>query len=483
MKKLGIFLVASLLVTLVFSAIGCGGGGGGKLASDWSNAENAVVRIVAHGSFVSPEEGSQMNAVFSGSGFIIDPSGICVTNNHVVTGSSYLDVYVGDKRYGAKILGVSECSDLAVIAIEGEGNSFPYLKWYQGTISRNIEVHAIGYALGESQLNVTNGIISKLEAGGRTDWCSVPDSAVIGHSAKVVPGDSGGPLLTKDGSVIGINYAGISSVDMQFAISATYAKDMVARLRTGVNVDSIGVNGQAIQFGGQYTGIWVSATKAGSPASEAGVKPGDIIITLEDMVMAVDGTLYEYCQILSQRSADSKMKIQVYRPDTGELLEGELNGRALETKYSVQTTSTSSSSGYVTVTDDTGAITVEVPSTWKYKDGSNSDTATFAAQLNVAVGNPNNQTYTPEVGIMVFSVSSSGQMTVDKILDAWKSSTSNSCQWVERDPFQDSKHTGKADIYTCNEGGTSTVLSFFAFYPAGKSYLVVVITEIGRAHV
>jgi len=66
----------------------------------------------------------------SGSGFIIDPGGIAVTNNHVVTGAARIKVYFSgsEKAYNARILGVSECSDLAVIDIEGDG--YPYLDWY-----------------------------------------------------------------------------------------------------------------------------------------------------------------------------------------------------------------------------------------------------------------------------------------------------------------------------------------------------------------
>ena len=74
-----------------------------------------MVQIVAEGSFIDPEFGLQLNAAGSGTGFIIDESGIAVTNNHVVTGAAFLQVYIqGDSQpRNARVLGVSECSDLA----------------------------------------------------------------------------------------------------------------------------------------------------------------------------------------------------------------------------------------------------------------------------------------------------------------------------------------------------------------------------------
>ncbi|NJO84564.1 MAG: hypothetical protein HC828_18525 [Blastochloris sp.] len=115
------------------------------------DVEQAVIQIVAEGTFVDPEFGLQLNAAGSGSGFIIDPSGIAVTNNHVVTGAALLRVFVGGKSepVNARVLGVSECSDLAVIDIEGDG--FPYLEWYGDDIRVGLDVFAAGFPLGDPE--------------------------------------------------------------------------------------------------------------------------------------------------------------------------------------------------------------------------------------------------------------------------------------------------------------------------------------------
>lgn len=101
-----------------------------KPVDNLEDARAAVIQIEAVGTFMDPAEGWQLNAAGRGSGFIIDPSGIAVTNNHLVTGGALFKVYMAgeEKPRSAKVLGASECADLAVIDIQGDG--FPYIEWY-----------------------------------------------------------------------------------------------------------------------------------------------------------------------------------------------------------------------------------------------------------------------------------------------------------------------------------------------------------------
>ena len=101
-----------------------------------TDVQPAVIQIVAHGTFRDPEIGSP-TAPGSGSGFIISPDGLAVTNNHVVTGAATLEVFVGgdtDDELQRHVLGVSECNDLALIDIDGD-DDLPYLDWYDGDIN------------------------------------------------------------------------------------------------------------------------------------------------------------------------------------------------------------------------------------------------------------------------------------------------------------------------------------------------------------
>src|SRR5512146_59061 len=138
-----------------------------NLVSSLEDVKKATIQIQAEGTFIDPQVGMVVNGAGRGSGFIIDPSGIAVTNNHVVTGAALLKVWVGgnkDKVYSAKVLGVSECSDLAVIKING--SDFPYLEWHSGAPKVGLEVYAAGYPLGDPEFTLTRGVVSKEKASG-----------------------------------------------------------------------------------------------------------------------------------------------------------------------------------------------------------------------------------------------------------------------------------------------------------------------------
>lgn len=346
-----------------------------NLVQSLQDIKKATIQIEAQGTFVDPEVGMVYNSAGRGSGFIIDPSGIAVTNNHVVTGAALIKVWVGgdtSKSYNARILGVSECSDLALIDIEGDG--FPYFEWYSGTPNVGLEIYAAGFPLGDPEFTLTKGIVSKEKTSGETSWASV--DAVIEHDATINPGNSGGPLVDANGKVVGINYAGSSSTNQYFAISRQIAVPLIDQLRQAKDVDSIGINGQAVSSDdGSLTGIWVSSVKSGSPADKAGVKPGDIMTTMENLILGLDGTMSQYCDILRTHNPTDTLSIEVLRWQTQEFLEGQLNGRTLEVSVSfanqlgseVTDNSGSSDSGYseyVSVTDDTGMVSVEIPAEW-----------------------------------------------------------------------------------------------------------------------
>jgi S1-C subfamily serine protease len=286
----------------------------------------ATIQIVSKGNFVPFGETDGRSSAGSGSGFIIDPSGIAVTNNHVVTGAALIEVYVGgeDKPRNARVLGVAECSDLAVIDIEGDG--FDYLEWFDGEILAGTSVFAAGFPLGDPEYTITRGVVSKERANGESTWASV--ERVIEHDATIRPGNSGGPLVTDDGRVLGVNYAGKEG-GPYYAIGRDEALALIEPLRASENVTSIGLNGRAIR-GEDISGIWVSSVESGSPLSNAGIKPGDFLTRLEGLELAMNGSMSDYCQILRSRNASDVMSIQVYRPGTGELLEGEVNGKPIE---------------------------------------------------------------------------------------------------------------------------------------------------------
>ncbi|MBV7330704.1 tetratricopeptide repeat protein [Chloroflexi bacterium TSY] len=288
------------------------------------DAPKAVVRIQTAGR-KTKFDGTTVEGS-GGSGFLIDPSGIAVTNNHVVTGAGILTVYVGAEQQprNAHVLGVSECSDLAVIQIAGQ--EFPYLEWYDGPLEELMEVFAVGFPLGAKKHVWKDGRLSTAEANGQTYWASLPK--VLEHTAITNPGNSGGPLLDKQGRVIGINYASSRQRDQYYAISRDEARPIIERLRQQESIDTIGIDGTAFVTDeknekDRRSGIWVASVEPGSPADNTGIQGGDILLFLQGIPLAVDGTMFGYCNVLRSHHPEKTLTVEVLRLSTGELCKGQ----------------------------------------------------------------------------------------------------------------------------------------------------------------
>ncbi|NPA31894.1 MAG: serine protease, partial [Chloroflexi bacterium] len=369
-------------------------GAAGRPARSFQEAESAVVKIVATGTFASLEAGRTVyNGEWIGSGFLIDPSGLAVTNNHVVAGAATLKVFIGgevNKEFPARVVAASECMDLAVIQIEG--GPFPvYLEWYSGPVNVGMDVYAAGYpGVGDHwQYTLTKGIISKTHEVGDMTWASL--EYVYLHDARIRGGNSGGPLITPDGKVVGVNYAGENVQDVNLAIPVELARPVVQQLSQGQPYRWLGLNGEAlVTEDGAFSGIWVASVESGSPADRVGIQPGDIIVEIENIVVAVNGTMKEYCEILASRAPHDPIKVKVLRLETGEVLVGTLNtDQKLSVDFTLDLGGGAPSDGqnpgggapsggapatgddYVILTDDTQAIGVKVPPAWANQvDGS-----------------------------------------------------------------------------------------------------------------
>lgn len=309
-----------------------------------SDAKQAIIQIEAQGTFIDPEIGLVLNGAGRGSGFIIDPSGLAVTNNHVVTGAALVKVRIAgeDEWRNARLVAVSECSDLAVIDIDGDG--FPYLDWNKDAIDVGQEIYVAGFPLGDPEYTLTKGVISKAKANGETSWASV--DSVIEYDANALPGNSGGPVLDPNASVIGIHYAGNRTTRQSFGISRDIAKSVIDELKAGENIDSLGINGQAVASeDGSVTGIWVSSVQSGSSADKAGVQAGDIVYQMENLILATDGTMADYCDILRSHDPSDTLGLTIIRWASGELLEGQINGRELAVTGTFDSGSSGGSTG------------------------------------------------------------------------------------------------------------------------------------------
>ena len=448
----------------------------------------SVIQIEATGTFVDPEFGAYEGAG-RGSGFVIDMGGstgqgnIAVTNNHVVTGAGKLEVFVHgeDTPRNAKVLGVSECSDLAVIEIGGA--PIPSLSWFSGANAPGTEVYVAGFPLGDPEYTLTRGVISKERAGGDTSWASIDHA--IEHDASSQPGNSGGPLVTADTLVAGVHYASSAQTNQSqfYAIAADVAKPIVDDLAAGTDVDSVGINGQIVaNEDGSITGLWVSGVKSGSAADEAGVQPGDIVTRIEGVSVGLDGTMRDYCDVLRSHDADDQLAIEVLRYSTAEVLEGELNGDWLVTAFSfAEELGDDAASGdayadYMTVTDDTGTITVQVPTAWAELDGTSIDLGDGLASPSITAS-PDIEGYrntwaTPGMEFLASEAlagTSAGEM-LDLVTPA-------DCESLGRTDYDDGFFVGQYENFvSC--GGTNTEYVVVATNSVDGRYGVLVAVQV-----
>jgi serine protease Do len=252
-----------------------------------------------------------------GSGFIIDPKGYVVTNNHVVEGADKIKVIlVEGKEYKATVKGRDPKTDLALIQIVNPPADLPFLKMGDSdAIQVGDWVLAVGNPFGLSH-TVTQGIIS---AKGRVIGAGPYDN-FLQTDASINPGNSGGPLLNLKGEVIGINTAILASGQgIGFATPSNIAKSIIPQLREKGKVvrGMIGVQVQNVtpelakSFGmSEPKGALVAEVNPGSPAQKAGINRGDIIIEFNGHPIH---EMNELPRLVAETAPGSKATVKVLR--------------------------------------------------------------------------------------------------------------------------------------------------------------------------
>jgi serine protease Do len=250
----------------------------------------------------------------AGSGWVIDPNGIIVTNNHVVEGAKSITVTMDSgKTYTADIKSVytDSLNDLAIIKINATG--LPSLKIGNASKLRLGDwVVAIGNALGQGT-RVTQGIVSRKNVSLDLDQNETLYN-LIETTAAINPGNSGGPLVYLSGEVIGITSAKIASVGVEgmgYAISIDTAKPIIEELVnkgyvirpflgvTLYTVDSLAISEFNLKVD---KGVVLLDVSAGSPADKAGLKAGDVVVSMggKDVTTVEDFTTILHAAAIGQ---------------------------------------------------------------------------------------------------------------------------------------------------------------------------------------
>jgi S1-C subfamily serine protease len=259
----------------------------------------------------------------NGSGVVIAPDGLVVTNNHVVENARRVEVTFADGEDAeAEILGTDAASDLAVLRANASGLSAAEFG-DAGELQVGQLVLAIGSPYGFHS-TVTAGVVSALGRSMRTVAGRLIDN-VIQTDAAINPGNSGGPLITSHALVVGINTAAIgrgAGIGFSIPVNHTTRRIMSALISHGIYRRSyLGISGRERPLYArearrlsreQHSGVEVAELESGGPADRAGIRAGDVVVSLDDDLVLGMASLQA---ALSPERIDQEVSVEIVRRD------------------------------------------------------------------------------------------------------------------------------------------------------------------------
>ncbi len=280
----------------------------------------SVVQIKVSKKPVASRNPNRQQPFGTGSGFIISSDGFIVTNSHVVSHSTKIEVALQDGReFLAKLVGEDPATDIAVLQISGEN-----LRAVRFGNSDHLQVGQLAVAIGNPygfQYSVTAGVVSALGRTLRSESGRLIDD-VIQTDAALNPGNSGGPLLDSQGNIIGVNTAVILPAQgLCFAVSSNLAQYVVGKLiiEGKVRRGYIGIAGQTVPLNPRSvsyhkltikSGVLVQSVEPDGPAYNSELKTGDIIIAFGNApVHSID----DLHKLLNDSSIGVRSELEVLR--------------------------------------------------------------------------------------------------------------------------------------------------------------------------
>ncbi len=259
----------------------------------------------------------------SGSGFIVDPKGLVLTNNHVVDGAVIIRVRLEDGRsFDADVLGRDPLTDLALIRLRGKAENLPVVRLGDSSTMRVGDFAvAIGNPFGLAS-SVSLGIVSALDRNIHAG----PYDQFLQTDAAINPGNSGGPLFNLKGEVIGINTAIVGGgTGIGFAVPSNVAKALMPQLEKdgsvtrgwlGVGIQDLSPSLAKAMGIPQPDGAVITSVNDGSPAKKGGVVEDDVVISIDGTKVLSGGGL---SRTVALKRPETEVKLAVYRG--GKLME------------------------------------------------------------------------------------------------------------------------------------------------------------------
>lgn len=277
--------------------------------------KNAVVKIDVYKTIQG-----KLRPAGSGSGFVFSSDGLIFTNSHVVNGAEKIMVsLLNENEIEAELVGKDNDTDLAILKIYTNGYSFAKLG-DSSQLQIGQLVIAIGNPLGY-QHTVTTGVVSALGRSLRSQSGMLVDN-VIQSDAALNPGNSGGPMITTEGEVVGVNTAIIQGAQgLSFSVAINTAKEIANQLITtgkvfkaylGFALQEIPLNQKIVRHHhlANEHGLFVTGIEPDSPAARSQVKEGDIIVGFNGKPT---NTLHGLFKELSKKDILSMIEVNVIR--------------------------------------------------------------------------------------------------------------------------------------------------------------------------
>ncbi|MEZ5343535.1 MAG: serine protease, partial [Acidimicrobiales bacterium] len=339
------------------------------------------------------------------SGVMVGTDGYVATTADAVLGADEIKAFLGGaaNSFPAEVVGVSECSNIALLRFNGRLSEYDARPWSSGQSATGDVVYAAGFAAGGEAYSVAEGAVTDVHA----EW--------VGHTAPIADGFAGSALVSEDGDVVGINLSSGTAVP----------SDVAQRVKIGSS-DDIGFVGSA-----SADGLVIHGVAADSPAAAAGLRSGDVIVTALGTTFGVDAGMDAYCGAVAGKT-DQPVPVTVVR--NGAELVGEFGGAPLA--------GLDASVTYQTAVDDSGALRFDVPVDWTVDGRPTDEFPDLYAEGDEGYAN---------MYFLVLDDPIEAQVTLT--LDAWE------CTAVgEASPWDDGVYFGLIQQYTCDNGYDSILV-------------------------